>query len=93
MKAGVSMKKMMQKLIAAMLTLACVPVTGAVAHAEYYIPSTTWSKFEGREPVNTYGLIGDENDLVYADEEPLAVPEPVQRTALALQMEESVRPV
>ena len=69
MKAGVIMKKTMRKLMSALLTLACVPVTGAVAHAEYYIPSTTWSKFEGREPVNTYGLIGDENDLVYADED------------------------
>jgi hypothetical protein len=63
------MKHTMRKLTAGLLALACVPVTTATARAEYYIPSTTWSKYEDREPVNTYGLIGDENDLIFVDED------------------------
>lgn len=45
MKAGVIMKKTMKKLVAAMLTLACVPVTGMTAQALAH-PPATWDMFD-----------------------------------------------
>ena len=54
MKAGVSMKKMMQKLTAAMLTLACVPVTGMTAQALAH-PAATWDAFENLHLVKDDG--------------------------------------
>ena len=45
MKAGVSMKKMMQKLTAALVALACVPVTGMTAMGIDH-PAATWDLFD-----------------------------------------------
>ncbi len=58
MKAGVIMKKTMQKLTAALLAMACVPVTGLTAAADdvpFYWGITVWEEFEDMEPFDDHG--------------------------------------
>ena len=57
MKAGVIMKKTMQKLTAALIALACLPVTGLTASADvpWYWGSTTWAAFEDMETFDDHG--------------------------------------
>ena len=68
MKAGViMMKKTMKKLMAALLALACVPVTGMTANAvDGYWGTTSWAEFNGNEPLDHHGMFGD--SIVYVGE-------------------------
>ncbi|MBQ4464593.1 MAG: hypothetical protein II916_01320, partial [Oscillospiraceae bacterium] len=53
------MKKTMQKLIAALLAVCCVPVTAVTANAVdlgYYWGSTSWDALDGLESINSYGI-------------------------------------
>ena len=64
------MKKMMRKLIAALLAVCCIPVTAVAANADYsswYYGIDSWEKFEEMEPINSYVAFG-KDAAVYADD-------------------------
>ena len=68
MKAGViMMKKTMKKLMAALLALACVPVTGLTTNADWRWMYSSWDAFEGQTPIADHGMYsGDKNGMIFA---------------------------
>ncbi len=62
------MKKMMRNIMAALVALACVPVTGMTAAAldmPWYWGETSWDAFEGEEPINDRGMLTGEDGFLY----------------------------
>ncbi|MCR5718569.1 MAG: dockerin type I repeat-containing protein [Oscillospiraceae bacterium] len=63
------MNNTMKKLTAAVLALACAPITGLTAIAvemPWYWGETTWSAFEDAEPINDHGMLtGNNGGTVY----------------------------
>ncbi len=67
------MKNTMQKLTAALLAMACVPVTGltaATVEMRGHWGTTTWADFEGEEPINDHGMVTLGDGAVYEGDEP-----------------------